>query len=248
MPGIASGAEMRPGARSIRQAPSSRQEAPLQQNSMIAGAAISAFDQPLRPSHGPAAQHTFYQVKKKSPKSSAEYEIPAYEKPSKSAMKREMTSRQVLGQELVDLPKDALARVPLPEDLEAAVLEARSISDFEGRRRQMQYIGKLMRQVDPAPIEAAMDEIRGVSHAATQRLHQLEQWRERLLKDEAALETFADRYVHDAVVIGELRSQIRLAKKEREAAKPPRHQRALFQQLRVLIEASDDAADEADDA
>jgi ribosome-associated protein len=187
-------------------------------------------------------------VKKRSPKSSAEYEIPAYEKPSKSAMKREMTSRQVLGQELVDLPKDALARVPLPEDLEAAVLEARSISDFEGRRRQMQYIGKLMRQVDPAPIEAAMDEIRGVSHAATQRLHQLEQWRERLLKDEAALETFADRYVHDAVVIGELRSQIRLAKKEREAAKPPRHQRALFQQLRVLIEASDDAADEADDA
>jgi ribosome-associated protein len=186
-------------------------------------------------------------VKKKSPKSSAEYEIPAYHKPSKSAMKREMTARQVLGQELVDLPKDALARVPLPEDLEAAVREARSINDFEGRRRQMQYIGKLMRNVDPAPIEAAMAEIRGVSHAATQRLHQLEQWRERLLKDEATLETFADRYLHDAVAIGELRGLVRLAKKERDASKPPKHQRALFQQLRILIEASDEAEDEAED-
>jgi ribosome-associated protein len=178
-------------------------------------------------------------VKKKSPKSSAEYEIPAYDKPSKSAMKREMTARQALGQELVDLPKDALARVPLPEDLEEAVREARSISDFEGRRRQMQYIGKLMRQVDPAPIEAAMDEIRGVSHAATQRLHQLEQWRERLLGDEAALETFADRYLHDAVAIGALRSLVRLARKERESSRPPRHQRALFQQLRMVMEAGD---------
>jgi ribosome-associated protein len=162
---------------------------------------------------------------------------PQYDRPSKSAMKREMTARQVLGQELVDLPKDALARVPMPEDLAAAVIEARAIKDFEGKRRQMQYIGKLMRSVETAPIEAALDEIRGVSHAATARLHQLETWRERLIGDEAALETFAARYLEDATAIGELRSLIRLARKEREASKPPRHQRELFQQLKLMIEA-----------
>jgi ribosome-associated protein len=162
-----------------------------------------------------------------------------YDRPSKSAMKRAMTARQALGQELVELPRDALARVPLPEDLAEAVLEARRITDHEGRRRQMQYIGKLMRNCDPEPIEAALEEIRGVSHAATARLHQIEAWRERLIADEAALDGFIAKYLDDAVAIGGLRSTIRLAKKERESNRPPKHQRVLFQQIKTFIEAKD---------
>ena len=154
-------------------------------------------------------------------------------------MKRAMTARQVLGQTLVELPKEQLARVPLPEDLETAVLEARKISDHEGRRRQMQYIGKLMRHVDPAPIVAAVEEIRGVSHAATARLHQIEAWRERLIADEQALDGFIAKYLDDAEAIGELRSTIRLARKEREADRPPKHQRLLFQHIKTFIEAKD---------
>jgi ribosome-associated protein len=162
-----------------------------------------------------------------------------YDKPSKSAMKRAMTARQELGQALVELSKEALARVPLPEDLEQAVLEARKINDHEGRRRQMQYIGKLMRHCDPVPIEAAMEEIRGVSHAATARLHQIEAWRERLISDEQALDGFIAKYLEDAEVIGTLRTTIRLARKERESSRPPKHQRLLFQHIKALIEAKD---------
>jgi ribosome-associated protein len=150
-----------------------------------------------------------------------------------------MTALQELGKTLVELPRDALARIPLPEDLASAINDARKITDHEGRRRQLQYVGKLMRSVDVAPIDAALAEVRGESNAATQRLHQLEAWRERLLTDETTLKAFTDKYLADPAAIGELRNTVRLARKERAEHRTPRHQRALFKQLKEWIEASD---------
>jgi ribosome-associated protein len=158
------------------------------------------------------------------------------EKPSKSALKRHMTALQQLGKTLVELPRDALSRIPLPEDLALAIDAARKISDHEGRRRQLQYVGKIMRSVEIAPIAAALAEVRGESSAATQRLHQLEAWRDRLLNDEGTLKTFTDKYVTDAAVIGALRNTVRLAKRERAENKAPKHQRALFKELKAIIE------------
>ncbi len=114
------------------------------------------------------------------------------EQPSKSQRKREMQARQETGARLVELNADQLAQIALPERLLEAVLEAQRIHDFEGRRRQRQYIGKLMREVDPAPIQARLEQWHGVAreHTASQRL--AERWRERLLDEENALALFAN--------------------------------------------------------
>src|SRR5256885_5763215 len=87
------------------------------------------------------------------------------ERPSKSQRKRNMHALQDLGVELVELSDERLAAVDLPEPLREAVAEARRITDFEGRRRQMQYIGKLMREIDPEPIRAKLASWKSVSRA-----------------------------------------------------------------------------------
>ena len=102
------------------------------------------------------------------------------DKPSKSALKREMTDLQALGAELVALSVDQLKKIDLPEDLRDAVRDGKRFTQHEAHRRQLQYIGKLMRSIDAAPIRAALDEINGVSAAATARMHALERLRERV--------------------------------------------------------------------
>jgi ribosome-associated protein len=119
---------------------------------------------------------------------------PQYSGPSKSQLKREMTALQDLGAELVALSKERLAKIEMPERLRDALLEAQRITKHEARRRQMQYIGKIMRDVDSAPLRAAMDEINGVSEAANIRQHQLERLRTRLMEDESAFSELARDY------------------------------------------------------
>jgi ribosome-associated protein len=161
------------------------------------------------------------------------------EKPSKSQKKREMTALQALGAELVELGRDQLAKIELPEDLRDAVRDAQRFTQHEARRRQLQYIGRLMRDLDPAPISAALDEIKGVSAAATARLHALERMRTRLLEDENALGEIARMY--PGADLQHLRQLRRNALKEQEQAKPPRAYRELFRVLRELEEHSNDA-------
>ena len=108
-----------------------------------------------------------------------------YSGPSKSQLKREMTALQDLGAELVELSRDRLAKIEMPERLRDALLDAQRFTKHEARRRQMQYIGKIMRDIDAAPLRAAMDEIKGLSEAANIRQHQLERMRTRLMEDEA---------------------------------------------------------------
>src|SRR5512146_897371 len=109
------------------------------------------------------------------------------ERPSKSEKKRAMTALQELGEALVARPADRLARIDMPDALRLAVQDARRFTQHEARRRQMQYIGRLMRDTDPAPIRAALDEVRGVSAEANARQHRLEGLRVRLLEDEQTL-------------------------------------------------------------
>jgi ribosome-associated protein len=157
------------------------------------------------------------------------------ERPSKTQLKREMEALQALGQRLVEINAEQLASVELPERLREAVLEARRIRSREGRRRQLQYIGKLMREVDPAPIRARFDAWDGQSSAATAAHHHAERWRERLLEDENALTEFAREC--PAADLQQLRACVRAARRDRLAGGASRHYRDLFRLVRAALDA-----------
>ena len=157
---------------------------------------------------------------------------------SKSQKKRDMSALQKLGEELVLQSPERLERVEMPEALRTAIADAQRIHDHEGRRRQMQYIGRVMRDVDVAPIRAALDGWAGASRAESAALHALERWRERLLCDDAALTAFAAAHTAalNPATMQQLRNAIRMTKKERTENKPPKHFRELFQLLKTLVE------------
>ena len=151
------------------------------------------------------------------------------ERPSKTQRKTEMHALQALGQQLVDLGRDQLAQVDLPEELREAIEFAHRVTSHEGRRRHLQYIGKLMRQVDADDIRAAIGRATGESRAAVALMHLAERWRDRLLADDEALTAFmAERPGADAQW---LRAAIRAARREHAAGQPPRHARALYRWL-----------------
>lgn len=145
-----------------------------------------------------------------------------------------MTELQDLGAELVALSVDQIKKIGLPDDLREAVRAAQRITQHEARRRQLQYIGKLMRSLDPEPIRAALDEINGVSAAATARMHALERLRTRFLEDEKMIGEIAA--AHPQADLQQLRQLRRNAIKEQERGKPPRAFREIFRVLRELHE------------
>jgi len=151
---------------------------------------------------------------------------------SRSRKKREVEALQELGAGLVDLPPAQLDAMALPAPLDAAVREAQRITSHEARRRQLQYIGKIMRGVDPEPVRAALAAVAGRSVAARARQRRLESWRERLIGDNAALTEFAG--THPGTDLQALRALIRNARKEIAEGKPPRAQRELFRLLREI--------------
>ncbi|QHP92123.1 ribosome-associated protein [Burkholderia glumae] len=171
-----------------------------------------------------------------------------YDRPSKSQLKREMHALQQLGRDLVELPKDALKRMPMPESLGDAVREARRITDHEGKRRQLQYIGKVMRVLNEPEIEAlksALDAQRGVNKAETARLHWIERTRDQLLAADDALTAFIRDY--PAADVQEGRTLIRNARKEAEQGKPPRYFRELFQWIKTASGTPGEADGERDE-
>lgn len=155
--------------------------------------------------------------------------------PSKSQRKRDMDALQDIGAELTELNAQQLDSIDLPENLREAVIEARSMKHNEARRRQVQYIGKLMRQVDPAPIRARLDAFLSVSAEHTAQLHHIERWRERLLDDPKSVAEFIAAFPE--ADSQQLRTLIRNTAEERARAKPPKHFRALFQMIKGLVEA-----------
>ena len=154
--------------------------------------------------------------------------------PSKTRIKQQMHDLQALGEELVALGKDQLAQLDLPDNLRDAIREMHRINKFGAQRRQLQYIGKLMRDLeDTAPIVAKLNAWKGVSQEHTVHLHLLERWRDRLLEsDQALTELLA---AHPETDVQRLRTLIRNAQKEKEAGKPPKNYREIFQVLRELI-------------
>lgn len=152
---------------------------------------------------------------------------------SKSQKKREMNALQELGARLLELSPEAVERIGLPEDLRLAVAEARAMKSREALRRQVQYIGTLMREADPEPVRRAL-ELKDQDRLHDARAFQeLEDWRDRLLAgDEAAL-----REIAAACPSADTRRLLSLAaeaRKEREAGRTPRAFRALFRMLRDL--------------
>lgn len=155
---------------------------------------------------------------------------------SKTKAKAEMDALQELGKRLVSVGNDRLKKLDIPETLADAVREAKRISSFGALRRQMQYIGKLMRDVDIAPIQEMLDEIDGVSNKANARFHTLEKQREKLLADESVITTLKNDYPDLDVTA--LRTLRRNALKELATQKPPKAYRAIFQLLKSLEESN----------
>lgn len=155
------------------------------------------------------------------------------EGPSKTKRKQAMDALQKLGVEIVALNKSQIDQLNLPEQLLDAVLEAKRLTQHEAIRRQMQYIGKIMRGVDPEPIQQQLDAWNGVSRQATAHMHHLERWRERLLADDTALSEFLS--AHPGCDAQQLRTLIRNTRKEQAANRPPASYRALFRWLREAL-------------
>lgn len=171
-----------------------------------------------------------------------------YDRPSKSQLKREMTALQKLGEILVESPRDRVKKVPMPEDVLDAILACQQISSHEGRRRQLQYVGKKMRSLtedEVAVIQKAVDSWRGASKAETAALHAIERQRERLLADDAALTDLRAQY--PVLDVQQLRTLIRNARKEQAESKPPKAYREIFQILKSLQAPSAAAGDSEND-
>ena len=143
-----------------------------------------------------------------------------------------MHELQALGVALVGLSDSQLEVIEIPQKLREALLEAKRIKSHEAKRRQMQYIGRLMREVDPAPIRSRLAELEGHSAQATARHRRLEAWRDRLMSDDEALTEFAAE--HPGADLQALRTLIRNARKEAALAKPPRAYRELFRVLKDI--------------
>ena len=139
---------------------------------------------------------------------------------SRTELKRESDELQDLGKELLTLRSDLFNRLGLPDKLAEALAEAKRITNFEGKRRQMQYVGKLMRKLEPEVVQAArdaLDEQRNGSAKEKLALHQAEQWRDRLIADDSAQAEWIDLYPDTD--IQQLRALIRQARKDAPTAR-----------------------------
>jgi ribosome-associated protein len=140
---------------------------------------------------------------------------------SRTDMKRESDALQKLGEDLLDLRSDLLARLQLSDKLLDALIEARRITNFEGKRRQMQYIGKIMRKLEEskiAAIHAAMEEQRGGSPTEKLTVMQTEQWRDRLMSEDGALAEWLDSFPETDTQ--QIRALIRQARKDVASSAP----------------------------
>lgn len=152
---------------------------------------------------------------------------------SKTKRKQHMDYLQHLGMELVELSKQKLAKIELPDTLLEAIKLAQKITANGAIRRQNQYIGKLMRNVDATYIENKLHELNSDSVKSTKLLHDCEMWRKRLIKEDKELDAFVNTY--STSDIGQLRGLIRLCRKE-QAENEIKSYRKLFKFIRDVIE------------
>ncbi len=163
-------------------------------------------------------------------------DAPADSTPSKTRRKAEMHALQNLGEALVEVePKrlaELAAEVALPDRLVDAIREARSITAWGGRKRQLQYVGKLMRDIDPEPIRRRLDLWAHGQNADASRQHALERWRDRLLAEPASLDLLSAEFPR--LDRPRFRALITRAREERQRGGAPHAFRELFRELKAL--------------
>jgi ribosome-associated protein len=168
-----------------------------------------------------------------------------YDGPSKSAVKRQMSELQKLGEQLLPLPQRTLDKMQLPEQLMEAVLLAKRIKHREGRRRQLQYIGKIMRGIDAEPIRQFLLQREQGDQQRNRQFHELEKLRDTLLEQGVTgLELVITRYPH--AERSRLAQLARAAHKEHTLQQPPKSARKLFRYLRELAEFEDSGQNHED--
>jgi len=157
--------------------------------------------------------------------------------PSKTQLKAEADAQQALGVRLTELSKEKLLKLNLPEEVFEAVLESRKITANGAIRRHRQYLGRLMREIDTAPIVEQLARWDGKHTAENAYFHGLERWRDRLINDSNAMSEFMA--LHPSTDSQQLRTLIRNAQKELAANKPPKSSRELFKLLREITSTED---------
>jgi ribosome-associated protein len=164
--------------------------------------------------------------------------------PSKSALKRHMLALQAVGEALVDLSAEQLRTLELSDDLRSAVIDAKRISKHGGRKRQMQYIGRLMRNLDAAPVVAQLQALRQPARLAVARQQLVAAWRDRLLlanDADAALDALISEYPR--ADRSRLRGLVVQARQERASRTPPHAFREMFHALSSTLHAEVSADD-----
>ena len=158
----------------------------------------------------------------------------AYDGPSKSQRKRDMHALQALGERLVELPPSQFERLALPAELVEAIVATRRITAREGRRRQLQYVGKLMRRtdVDPDAILAQLDVGDARHRLETAVMHAAERWRDTLIETPERVTEFVERHPAAARTLHAL---VRSARAEHAKQQRGRHYRELYRELRETL-------------
>ncbi|SPF39214.1 conserved hypothetical protein [Syntrophobacter sp. SbD1] len=161
--------------------------------------------------------------------------VAGIEPKSKTQVKKEMTALQTLGEKLMELTASQLKKIEMPLELRDALLFAKTINRGEARRRQLQYIGVLMREADPEPIQEALDTI-GSGHILDEKkFEEIERWRDELAEgNNGPLEEILSRF--PGTDRRALRQLVLNARKERVEKKPPKASRVLFRFLKALSE------------
>jgi ribosome-associated protein len=153
---------------------------------------------------------------------------------SKTRRKKHMIELQKVGADLVRLSPEQLARIEMPEELREAVLQCQRFTKHEAVRRQMQYIGRIMRDLDSGPIMDQLAALHAPSHQQTALFHLAEKWRDELLSDGDAATRFVKEFPEADP--HRLRALCEKAHAERDAEKPPKHYRELFHVLNAIIQ------------
>lgn len=160
---------------------------------------------------------------------------------SKTKLKAEADAQQALGVRLCELPKDKLLKLNLPEDLLIAVQDSKKITANGAIRRHRQYLGRLMREIDTAPITEQLARWDGKHTAENAYFHGLERWRDRMIADANVLTEFIAQHPQtDPLDIQQLRTLVRNAQKELAASKPPKSSREIFKLLREITSGKND--------
>jgi len=154
--------------------------------------------------------------------------------PSKSALKRQSTALQLLGESLIELSPGELDELPLPEKLRDAVDIAKRITANGGLYRQKQFIGKLMRKIDSEPIRLALEAKKQEHRSQVLRLRRVEQWRDRLLTEADAFAEFVTEYP-DADS-KQLQRLVARSHHEKDHQQPPAASRELFKVLKEMMD------------